>query len=197
MTKRIVLEGIWGSMVEPFTHELIKRNIQSFDTIKVGIGASPFNGLRGWVYSLTENMENWRESKGITIHQRSVWASYYYAKALAKDDNLSKAELDLFKDMTLGMAELNPLPDLVIYFHAMPKIAQIRLEQENSVCAEIGEDGLKSVSNSMIEWLDDMTAKGVKVIEIPPPMNDNNIDSWYNYAIKKTLTAIQEIEDGN
>lgn len=197
MTKRIVLEGVWGSLLERFTLEFVKRESFKFDTIKVGIGASPFDGLRSWVFALSENMHNWRDSFGISLHQRCVWASYYYAKAIVESDEISQAEIKLFKDMTESLSELHELPDLIMYFHSIPKYAQKRLENEKSVCAEIGEDNLKNVSKSLIEWLDLMTSNGVTVIEIPPIMvdDDEHFEKWYNFAAKQLLTYLENMSD--
>ncbi len=195
MTKRIVFEGIWGSNMPKFTNKFITESNFQFDTVKVGVAAPPFNGIKSWTYALTQNMENWRESNGITLHERSVWACYDYARALAKTDELAQAEIDLFKDMTLGMEELNPLPDLIVYFHSIPAAAQNNLETEDSVCKVIGEEGLMEVSKALIDWFERMQSMGVKVVEIAPAVND--FDKWFTYAEPIVLKAIREVTDGD
>lgn len=196
MTKHIVLEGIWGSTVERFTLDFIKRDQYQFDAIKIGVGASPFNGLHGWVHALTHNMECWRSAQGISLHQRSMWASYNYAKPLVGDDEVSIAEIDLFKDMTDNILEMNELPEVIVYFHCFPHVAQKNLEDEGSICAEIGEDNLKRVSESLIEWIEQMSLLGVEVIELPPPMNESEeaYQLWYNFASKKLLAYLERLD---
>lgn len=195
MTKHIVLEGIWGSPVERFTLDFIKRDQYQFDCIKVGIGASPFNGLHGWVHALTHNMECWRDAHGIALHQRSLWASYHYAKPLAGDDEVSVAEIDLFKNMTDNLLEMNQLPELIVYFHCIPQVAQKNLEDVGSICAEIGEHNLRLVSKSMLEWIEQMSLIGVEVIEIPPPMNESEeaYELWYNSASKRLIAYLERL----
>ena len=197
MTKHIVFEGVWGCLLEKFTFEFIKRESFNFDAIKVGIGASPFDGLRSWVFALSENRHNWRDSSGITLHQRCVWASYYYAKAIVDDDEISQAEIKLFKDMTDSISELHELPDLIMYFHSIPSYAQKSLEDEKSVCAEIGEENLKNVSKSLTEWLDTMANDGVTVIEIPPVTidDDEHFEKWYNSASSKLIKYLESMSD--
>jgi hypothetical protein len=195
MTKRIVFEGIWGSNLEKFTERFVATSDFHFDRVKVGIAPAPFGGLKNWVYALTQNMENWKESEGIVLHERSVWSSYYYASALVNSDELAQAEIDLFKNMAVSLSELNALPDIIVYFHSIPKIAQANLEASQSICAELGVDSLMKVSKSMIEGIEDMQSQGVKVLEIAPEFD--NFENWFSYAENLILEALNGVMDGD
>lgn len=190
---RIVLEGIWGSPLNYLVEQLAERGEVPFDRIKICIPPPPFNGLKGWTYALTENMRIWKEQDDqedkVYFYEHSVWSSYAFARALTDDSQMSKDELALFEDMTTSLSELHKLPDCIIYCHCFPQEAHKRLVDKEEVCAYIEEDGLRDTSKSMIAWLDEMKAKGVKVFELPPPLNEDSMDNWYRYAIK-TLSKV-------
>jgi deoxyadenosine/deoxycytidine kinase len=183
---RIVFEGIWGSTIDYLIKRITEDQEVPFDRVKVSIPPPPFNGLRGWTYALTENMEIWKQQneteEDIVLYQHSVWSSYAFASALVEESVFANDELSLFKDMCEGLSELNNLPDYIVYCHAFPKTAHQRLKREKSICSTINEHGLMETSKSLIAWLDEMKDKGVKVIEFPPPFSDDELEQWYDFA---------------
>lgn len=182
MTNRIILEGIWGSNLEQLVDRLLKE--QKITSIEYSIPPCPFNGLRGWTYGLTESMATWRKEKTETaFYMRSVWSAYAYARPFASEDELDQEELALFQDMTSSLSELLKLPDVIVYCHAFSKEAKSNLSKEGSICAEISEEKLTELSNSLVQWLDEMKNLGVKLIEIPPPFSD--FETWYSHVLKE------------
>jgi len=181
-----MLEGVWGSTVDHLLEEIIRRQEFNYDKVSVCIPPPPFNGIRGWTYALTENMRLWREhdeqNNKITLYQHGVWSSYAFAKALVGDSQLEQDEIDLFREMTEGIAEVHELPDVIVFCHDFPKASLQRLEERESVLKDLSIEDLQRTSTSLIEWLDVMINKGVKVVEIPPPYK-NDIESWTRSAL--------------
>lgn len=183
---RIVIEGIWGSLVDSLVDKIIKDQAIPYDRVRLSVPPPPFNGIRGWTYALTENMRTWREHEDhegeVILFQHSVWSSYAFARSIIGDSQLEKDEIDLFREMTEGIAEVHSLPDLIFYCHTFPEAALQRLKDTDSICAQLTEQDLSNTSYSMVEWLDEMRGRGVKVIEFPPPYKAD-METWNQYAI--------------
>lgn len=197
---RIVFEGIWGSTVDYLLEEIIKNQDLPYDRVKVCMPPPPFNGIRGWTYALTENMRLWREYDEhpgeIVLYQHSVWSSYAFARGTVGDTQLDKDEINLFREMTDGIAEVHDLPDLIVYCHTFPEVASKKLEEQGSVCAEITEQSLSNTSFAMVEWLDEMYRKGVKVVELVPPYKED-IEPWYRSSVKTLQKVVNNFGDND
>ena len=187
MTTRVVVEGVWGSNIDRFVKSLISEG--RFDEVAFTQAPSPFFGIRGWTKSFNEGLNTWRKSYETEsiLYYRTVWSAYPYAKNFSSNEGLDKDERELFKSMTESVEELLELPDVIIYCHSTPKEAIKNLEQEDSICALLGEEKLKDISISMIEWLDDMKRKGVTILELPPQAPFMDYDTWYRFAIKEMI----------
>ena len=187
MTARVVVEGVWGSNIDRFVKSLISEG--RFDKAVFTQAPSPFFGIRGWTKSFNEGVNAWRkpqESESV-LYYRTVWSAYSYAKNFVSNEGLDQEERELFKSMTESVEELLELPSVIIYCHSTPSEAIKNLNEEDSICALLGEEKLKDISMSMIEWLDDMKRKGVTILELPPQAPFMDYETWYRFAIKEMI----------
>lgn len=188
--KRIALEGIMGSHIEDFTDRIVGHS-DFMATTTVTPMPSPFGEFKSWVSDLTVAMKCWIKTDEVVFHERCLWSLGAYVEAYPMKTDLKKQEGRLFIEMVNATCEVSVPPELIVLFDISSERARQRLRKQGSVLKTLNIEFFDNMSMNLRKWSSEMEAiHKVDTIIIAPPLDDLDLDEWFNNALKEVKNRL-------